>query len=511
MSTDLEIDSLAGQGVARKAYAGAMLACLLVLLAGALVVQKQVQLARLAHVAIDQDAVYSLWANRAAASALQCRRYEKDAFLNLNDEPTRSDYVNKWTQAWEKLKGDMDHLQAGCLLPEEKQKGEACLAAARRYRQRFLEVVALICDGKIVRPEDANRAITPFKDDVRAIIVETAAFADIKVTQACQSAQRLTQSVLLNVIATCLLAIIPTAVIIFWTNWLTRQIVVRNDRLARLYRELDARHQSLDAANQELSAEIQRADRLAAEAQEAAQAKSAFLANISHELRTPLHGILSYSRFGLNEAGTAEREELHDFFQNVSHCADNLLHLVNDLLDLSKLEAGRMNFDVRPTDLSEVVEVVIDEFKSLCSEQRVAICYEKPAGAIQASVDPDRIQQVIRNLLSNAVKFSPPEGTIRVRLCQEDKLLLLSVRDEGPGIPPDELEAVFDKFVQSSKTKSNTGGTGLGLAICREIVSGHEGRIWAENNPGAGCSFYCALPRANPETISCGTAQEATV
>ena len=156
---------------------------------------------------------------------------------------------------------------------------------------------------------------------------------------------------LFNVIATGLLAVIPIGVIIAWTIWLTREIVVRNCRLGGLYLELDTRHRSLDAANRELATEIEAPDRLAAEAQEAAQAKSAFLANISHELRTPLHGILSYSRFGLNEAGTAEREELHDFFHNVNHCADNLLHLVNDLLDLSKLEAGRMSFDFRPTDL----------------------------------------------------------------------------------------------------------------------------------------------------------------
>ena len=92
------------------------------------------------------------------------------------------------------------------------------------------------------------------------------------------------------------------------------------------------------------------------------------------------------------------------------------------------------------------------------------------------------------------MKFSPETGIIRVRLRRTGKLALLSVRDEGPGIPNDELEAVFDKFVQSSKTKSNSGGTGLGLAICQEIVSGHKGRIWAENNSGAGCIFYVETP-----------------
>ena len=237
-------------------------------------------------------------------------------------------------------------------------------------------------------------------------------------------------------------------------------------------------------------------------AETANRSKSEFLANISHELRTPLHGILSYARFGLNETVTAEQSELHEFFHNVDHCAENLLHLVNDLLDLSKMEAGRMSFEFRRADVSELVEVVIDEFRSLCAEQKVEIRYERPDEATTTMVDPDRIQQVVRNLLANAVKFSPSSGTICVRLRRVGKAMLLSVRDEGPGIPPDEVEAVFDKFVQSSKTKSNKGGTGLGLAICREIVSGHKGRIWVENNAGTGCIFYVELPVPHSDVLA---------
>jgi signal transduction histidine kinase len=235
-------------------------------------------------------------------------------------------------------------------------------------------------------------------------------------------------------------------------------------------------------------------------AETADQTKSQFLANISHELRTPLHGILSYARFGLNEAATAEREELREFFGNVDHCADNLLRLVNDLLDLSKLESGRMTVAFRPADLSQLIEMVVDEFRSMCADHKVSICYRRPEEAMAALIDPDRIQQVIRNLLSNAVKFSPPDGTIHVGLRRVGETFLLTVRDEGPGIPLEELESVFDRFIQSSKTKSNKGGTGLGLAICREVVDRHHGRIWAENTAGTGCIFYCELPSACPDS-----------
>ncbi|MBN2314036.1 MAG: ATP-binding protein [Sedimentisphaerales bacterium] len=104
------------------------------------------------------------------------------------------------------------------------------------------------------------------------------------------------------------------------------------------------------------------------------------------------------------------------------------------------------------------------------------------------------MQQVLRNLLNNAVKFSPNGGLVEVETRQMENAVGLSVRDQGPGIPPNELEAVFDKFVQSSKTKTGAGGTGLGLAICREIIIGHEGRIWAENRPEGGAEFIIEIP-----------------
>lgn len=235
-------------------------------------------------------------------------------------------------------------------------------------------------------------------------------------------------------------------------------------------------------------------------AEAANRSKSEFLANISHELRTPLHGIMSYARFGEREANDGEREELREFFSNICQSADTLLRLVNDLLDLSKLEAGRMAYEVQQTNLGDIVEVVVDEFNSLCAERQVTIAFKKPSVDTMTMVDPERFKQVVRNLLTNAVKFSPPQGAVNVRLRRLPRVLLISVRDEGPGIPGEECELVFDKFIQSSKTKSGSGGTGLGLAICREIVGAHNGRIWVENNTGAGCVFYCELPIVQPES-----------
>ncbi len=229
-------------------------------------------------------------------------------------------------------------------------------------------------------------------------------------------------------------------------------------------------------------------------AEAANRSKTDFLAKVSHELRTPLHGILSYTRFGLNEVEDGDRGELRQFFENVQHNADTLLNLVNELLDYSKLEAGQMSLTVAKCSLGGLVETVVDEFRSMCAEKDVHIQYAAANEEIYVAADAERFRQVVRNLLSNAVKFSPAEGTVHIRIRGAKNLAIVSVRDEGPGITPNDLEHVFDKFFQSGRTSSIAGGTGLGLAICREIMSGHNGRVWAENNGNSGSIFYCELP-----------------
>jgi signal transduction histidine kinase len=128
------------------------------------------------------------------------------------------------------------------------------------------------------------------------------------------------------------------------------------------------------------------------------------------------------------------------------------------------------------------------------AERQLAIDWHEPSEQIEAIVDAEKIKQVLRNLLSNAVQFSPMGGTITIDLCVNVSIVLTTVRDQGPGIPADEREAVFDKFVQSSLTKTSAGGTGLGLAICREIIIIHQGCIWVENGLDKGAVFSFELP-----------------
>jgi PAS domain S-box-containing protein len=232
-------------------------------------------------------------------------------------------------------------------------------------------------------------------------------------------------------------------------------------------------------------------------ADKANAAKGEFLANMSHELRTPLHGILSFARFGVQRSDKAEREKLLTYFHRIETSGNTLLRLLNDLLDLSKLEAGAMNLDLERVGLNTIVAEVADEYSALVREKNVVLNLQCTDDALVWG-DRQRLAQVVRNLLNNALKFTPAGGAIEISVGQRDDTVSISIHDSGPGIPDDECASVFDKFVQSRSTASCAGGTGLGLSICREIVSLHHGDIHAEPTHGDGALIRIVLPRWSP-------------
>ncbi|MFQ5461964.1 MAG: PAS domain S-box protein [Phycisphaerae bacterium] len=227
------------------------------------------------------------------------------------------------------------------------------------------------------------------------------------------------------------------------------------------------------------------------------RAKSMFLANMSHELRTPLHAILSFAGFGIKEQGTSRPEDLLKYFESIHESGRTLMAVLNDILDLSKLESTAMTFDRKVVDLEELIQSVTLEFTSMACEKDITVRLPLFDHPIEVKVDVSRAKQVVRNLISNAVKFSPRGSTIVLEVRLNQGCVVVSVIDQGPGIPEDELTTVFDKFVQSSRTRTGAGGTGLGLAICRRIVAAHNGRIWAENNTGPGARLSFELPMVN--------------
>ena len=178
----------------------------------------------------------------------------------------------------------------------------------------------------------------------------------------------------------------------------------------------------------------------------------------------------------------------------IEQSGETLLALINDLLDLEKLESGKMTFVFQSGDINRAVDYVINEFTAMLSDKKLTFNVQKPTSRIDIVFDAEKIKQVVRNILSNAIRFTPEGGSIDLALSWNSENVTVSIRDQGVGVPDDELQSVFDKFVQSSKTSTKSGGTGLGLSICKEIIKAHSGRIWAKNNPGGGAKFTFEIP-----------------
>ncbi len=242
--------------------------------------------------------------------------------------------------------------------------------------------------------------------------------------------------------------------------------------------------------------EAERATRAARDAAlEASRAKSEFIANVSHALRTPLQSILGFSELGAMRA--REQPRVAEFFNDVHRAGQRMLSLVNDLLDLSKIERGIEPIQPARLDLRPLALEVVRELVPQLTARQLQLDAQLGDDDLMLMADPLRLQQLLRNLLANAIRFSPEGGRIELTARLDGHhSIRVEVADRGPGIPPDELEGIFEAFVQSSATKNAAGGTGLGLAICRRIAKAHGGRIWATNREGGGAVLTLVLPAA---------------
>ena len=230
-------------------------------------------------------------------------------------------------------------------------------------------------------------------------------------------------------------------------------------------------------------------------AEEANKEKSRFLANMSHELRTPMHAIMSFSSLGLKNSQSAK---VTGYLEKIHISGERLTKLLDDLLDLSKLEAGKMTAEFSKIDLYKLTQACIDELDGLIQKKNLFINFNSE-NELFCELDKKMIHQVIINLLSNAIKYSLEETEIEIRISPDEldtkKAVRFSIKDEGIGIPKDELKEVFDSFIQSSKTRSVGGGTGLGLPISHEIISLHKGTIWADSEEhDKGSTFTFLIP-----------------
>ncbi len=229
------------------------------------------------------------------------------------------------------------------------------------------------------------------------------------------------------------------------------------------------------------------------DAKDANKAKTNFFTNISHELRTPLHGILSFARLGMDKDRIKDTGKILDFFTHINESAERLLNMINNLLSYAKLESGHMEFSFAKTSLFMLVLQVYTELRPNFEEKKMRFDCPKPDFDTSAYIDREKILIVFRNLLGNALKFSEAGGVISVSFEHDKGDVIVKVSDEGPGIPENELDSIFDRFFQAELTKSK-GGTGLGLSICMEIIKLHNGTIYAYNNDDVGASFIFSVP-----------------
>jgi signal transduction histidine kinase len=242
---------------------------------------------------------------------------------------------------------------------------------------------------------------------------------------------------------------------------------------ARLFREIADKSAQLEAASRH---------------------KSEFLANMSHELRTPLNAIIGFSEV-LNERMFGElNDKQAEYLKDIHASGQHLLSLINDILDLSKIEAGRMELELTRFDLPQAIDNALTLVRERAGRRGIALQQAVDEGLGQVTGDERKIKQVLLNLLSNALKFTPEGGRIDVGARLTDGMAEISVTDTGVGIAAEHHDAVFEEFRQVGEAEKKAEGTGLGLALCRKFVELHGGRIWVKSQIGLGSTFSFTLP-----------------
>ncbi len=223
--------------------------------------------------------------------------------------------------------------------------------------------------------------------------------------------------------------------------------------------------------------------------------KNNFISHVSHELRTPLTSINEAGDLLLDGVGGEITSRQEHLLQIIKQCTERLIKMVNNLLDLSKMEAGMMNYEFVQASFSQIILHSVQELDLLAKKKSIRLEVQLEDNLPLLKMDVDRMQEVVDNLLSNAVKFTPEGGTVRIEARQKMSFLQVSVSDTGPGIPLEYQSRIFEKFqgINSGQT-AGTKGTGLGLSIASHIVKAHGGKIWVESTEGKGSTFYFSLP-----------------
>jgi two-component system, NtrC family, sensor histidine kinase GlrK len=236
---------------------------------------------------------------------------------------------------------------------------------------------------------------------------------------------------------------------------------------------------------------------MAKKLQELDDLKAEFVSHITHELRSPLTAIHAGTQLLLEEIPGPVNEPQRETLDLMVESSRQLIDMISSLLDLSKIDAGMMEYRIVSSDMKRVLDTSVNKIRLLADRERIRIIIEAPRGPLFAPVDEARIQQVLDNLLSNALKFSREGGSIYLRLepDQKEKVLQISVTDTGRGIAPESIQHIFERFYQGAvRARGGAPGTGIGLALVKRVVEAHGGRIWAESELGKGTTMRFVLP-----------------
>jgi len=222
--------------------------------------------------------------------------------------------------------------------------------------------------------------------------------------------------------------------------------------------------------------------------------KSDLLATVSHELRTPLAIIKGYATMMLSSADKLSPREQREYLRSIDSSADRLTKLVDNLLDTSRLEAGLLKLEKAPASISRLIWQACSDAR-IRADQHHRILMNLQSRLPQAVIDAKRIRQVLDNLIDNAIKYSPPGTEITISARRQAEAILISVTDQGAGIPEEDLTRIFDRMHRiEQRLKPGISGIGLGLSICKRLVEAHGGKIWAESTPGQGSTFSFTIP-----------------
>ncbi len=267
------------------------------------------------------------------------------------------------------------------------------------------------------------------------------------------------------------------------------------DLLLSTYENAIQKNGELAKANQELTRMHRELARKNGELEKLNEEKNKYLGMAAHDLRNPLSVILGFSEFLMEEMEGVVNEKQNEFLSIIKSSSEFMLQMVNDLLDISQIEAGKLQLDKEMYYIIPFVDHTISLNNIWAEKKKIKISFHYDDRRIKIPIDPHKMEQVLNNLISNAIKYSPPESSIEVNVASSENSILISIRDEGQGIPANEIDNLFKPFSKTSvKGTAGEKSTGLGLLIARRIVEGHNGKIWVESEIGKGSAFFVSLP-----------------